>query len=165
MFPFKATLSTKNITPGMNTKQFIIVHHTWTGEGTINGVLKTLTTWAVSCHFVVDTNGDAYKIWSPDNILWHAWESQWYNFVGMNNYSVGIEVVWPLSNGWFTDQQRETVRRLIQHLMAVLHIPAENVLRHKDIAPKRKVDISDIFWNKTYKTWGDFQKSLIPFEQ
>ena len=162
MFPFKQVLSTKNITPGMNTKQFIILHHTGTFDWTIKGVLNQLTVWPVSCHFVVDTNGDAYKIWSPDDILWHAWESSWGTLQDMNKYSLGIEVIWPLANGWFTDAERNTVRALVQHLMAVFGIPKENVIRHKDIAPKRKIDPMDSLWSGQYKTYKDFQNSLIP---
>jgi N-acetyl-anhydromuramyl-L-alanine amidase AmpD len=33
--------------------------------------------------------------------------------------------------------------------MAVLTIPKENVIRHKDIAPGRKNDI----WNEFFKEW------------
>lgn len=93
MFPFKASLSTKNITPGKNTKEYIIVHHTGTADGSIKGVLNTLTVGAVSCHFVVDTNGDAYKIGSPDDILWHAGTSEWAGKKNINSYSLGIEIV------------------------------------------------------------------------
>lgn len=32
MFPFRKTLTTKNLTPGVNTREFIIIHHTATGE-------------------------------------------------------------------------------------------------------------------------------------
>ena len=77
MFPFKQLLTTRNASPGMNTKQYIILHHTGTPQGTLAGNLKTLTTGAVSCHFVVDGDGSAYKIGSPDMILWHAGDSQW----------------------------------------------------------------------------------------
>ena len=95
MFSFKATLQTTQKTHGTNTKEFIIVHHTATGSGTIKGVLNQLTN-VLSCHFVVDTDGSAYKIGSPDDILWHAGESQWGKYVMMNNYSLGIEVIGPL---------------------------------------------------------------------
>jgi N-acetyl-anhydromuramyl-L-alanine amidase AmpD len=70
-----------------------------------------------------------------------------------------------MSNGSFTDSQRVEVRKLIQHLMAVFKIPKQNVLRHRDIAPKRKTDIADTFWNNAYKTWADYQNSLTPKEQ
>lgn len=164
MFPFKKTFpSPDERSKGINTKQFIIVHHTATQEGTIKGVLDGLYRRPdyASCHFTVDTNGDAYKIGSPDDILWHAGESQWGKFVMMNNYSLGIEIIGPLTNGGFTDSQRKTVRDLIQHLMATFKIPRWNVLRHRDITSSRsskgelaqpgdisrKIDVADTFWN------------------
>lgn len=126
MFPFKAIFPTpKEHTPWINTCQYICLHHTWTKEGTIKGVLDGLNKRAdyASCHFIVDVNWDCYKIWSPKDILWHAWVSSWWKLKDMNKYSVWIEVIWPLSNGGFTKEQKIAVRRLIQHLMAVLNVP------------------------------------------
>lgn len=168
MFPFKQTFPTPSEhTPWVNTCQYIILHHTGTKEWTIKGVLDWLNKRPdyASCHFVVDTNGDAYKIGDPKDILWHAWKSKWGKLTDMNKYSVGIEVIWPLSDWWFTSEQKLTVRKLIQHLMAVLNIPMTNVLRHKDIAPWRKVDIADTFWNKEYISWNQYCWTLKAKEQ
>lgn len=168
MFPFKQSLVTNNKTKGVNTKEFIIVHHTATWEGSIKGVLKTLTTGAVSCHFVIDTNGDAYKIGQPDDILWHAWESEWGDKKWMNYFSLGIEVIGPLADGWFTRAQFITLTRLVEHLMAAFNIPKDNVIRHKDITHlsskkkvlwtvgtrSRKVDPYDtLFQNSNFLDW------------
>ena len=167
MYPFKQTFpKPAEHTPGVNTCQYIILHHTGTKEWTIKGVLDWLyrRNDYASCHFVVDINGDVYKIWDPRDILWHAGESKWGKLKDMNKYSVGIEVIGPLSDGWFTGEQKLAVRRLIQHLMAVLNIPMTNVLRHKDIAPKRKIDISDTFWNKEYISYEQYMGTLKPKE-
>jgi len=96
-------------------------------------VLNTLTKGSVSCHFVIDVNGDAYKIGSPDDILWHAGQSQWNGLNMMNKYSIGIENVGPMSNGGFSRSQLIQCTRLVEHLMAVFNIPKENVLTHADI--------------------------------
>lgn len=93
----------------------------------------------------------------------------------MNHYSIGIEVIGPLSNGGFTREQQATVKKLIQHLMGVFNIPKENVLKHADItwagskdkklwnwkSKSRKVDIARTFVDNYNGSWGDFQKSLI----
>lgn len=172
MFPFKKTYTTKNVTPGVNTKEFLVIHHTGTPQGTIAGNIRALTVGPVSCHFIVDGDGSAYKIGNPDQILWHAGESEWGNRKGMNAYSLGIEVIGPE----FTDAQRATVRKLIQHLMAVFKIPGANVLRHADLTnagsakkilwdgkiPSRKVDVSEKFWKINRTTWKEYQDSLIP---
>ena len=163
MFPFKATLQTGNKTPGKNTKEFVVVHHTGTGEGTIRGVLDQLTN-VLSCHFVIDTDGSAYKIGSPDDILWHAGVSSWKGRTDMNRYALGIEIIGPLADGGFTDAQRKTAKDLIQHLMAVFAIPSQNIIRHKDVAPNRKWDVSDTFWDGQYPDFASYQASLSPCE-
>lgn len=156
---YKQELKTNNKSKWVNTREFIIVHHTWTKHGTIKWVLRTLTVWNVSVHYVVDFNWDKYKIWSTDNILRHCWVSEWKWRKNMNFYSIWIEVVW-----WkweeFPREQRVAVRELIQHLMKTFNIPKENVLRHKDIAPWRKTDIADTFWNHWFKSWKEYQYSL-----
>lgn len=169
---YKAELQTKNITPWVNTREFIILHHTWTPPWTINWVLKTLTTWSVSVHYVVDSNWDKYKIWNTTDILWHAWVSEWNWKKDMNKYSIWIEIIWP----WFNDIQRQSVKELVQHLMASFNISNEKVLRHADltnalsfkwilwdwVSPSRKVDVANSFWANQYKTFKDYQNSLVP---
>lgn len=167
MFPFKSSFPTpEEHSNGVNSTEFIILHHTWTKEGTIKWVLDGLYKRQdfASCHFVVDTNWDAYKIGEPKDILWHAGESKWKWKKDLNKYSVGIEILWPLTNWWFTDAQRQTVYWLVCHLMSVLKIPKENVIRHKDIAPKRKTDVADSFWNNKYKTYAEYVNTLKPRE-
>lgn len=167
MFPFKENLASrqKNFSKWVNTCEYIILHHTATGRNTIEGNKRVLlweTARKVSCHFIVDEHGNAYKLGDPKQILWHAWESFWKWKRYLNNYSVGIEIIWPLP--WFTDEQRRTVYFLVQHLMSVLKIPKENVLRHKDVSQGRKNDVEDSFWNNKYKTYKDWQNTLKPRE-
>jgi len=182
MYPFKATFpKPAEHTPGVNTCQYIILHHTGTKEGTIKGVLDGLykRNDYASCHFVVDTNGDVYKIGDPKDILWHAGESKWGKLKDMNKYSVGIEIIGPLSDGGFTGEQKLAVRRLVQHLMAVLNIPFTNVLRHADLtwsgsensmlwdwkSKSRKVDIASTFFFPWYTWFKQFRETLVPKEQ
>lgn len=159
---YKQHLSTANASAGSNTCQYIILHHTATGEGTIKGVLRTLTVGKVSCHYVVDTNGDIYKIGEDKMILWHAGESVWKGKRYMNKYAIGIEIIGPLGDKkTFTDAQRSSVRELVGYLATLHKIPAENVLRHKDVSPGRKVDIYDSFWSGQFKTYEAYRLSLF----
>jgi len=156
----KQSLTTKNVSAGRNTCEYICLHHTASGYNTIKWVLNQLTVWPVSCHFVVDTNGDIYRIWQLNQILWHAWVSAWDWKKDMNKYSIWIEIIWPLP--WFTDEQRKSVREICEFLMQSLNIPKENIIRHKDISPGRKTDVHDSFWNNEYKTFKDYQDSYSP---
>jgi len=159
---FKQTLFTSNKSKGTNTCEYILLHHTATKEGSIQGVLKTLTVGAVSCHYVVDTNGDVYKIGQDTDILWHAGVSAWKGREDMNRYCIGIEVIWPLDNIGFTDEQRRSVRELVSYLQNTYNIPSENIIRHKDIAPNRKIDIDDRLWKNEFSTFADYQRSFSP---
>lgn len=157
---YKEELQTKNISKWINTREYIVVHHTWSKHWSIKWVLNTVTSWKVSVHYVVDCNWDKYKIWNTTDILWHCWKSEWKDKKNMNKYSIGIEIIWWL---WeeFPKEQRQSVRELIEHLMMTFDIPKENVLRHKDISPWRKTDVSDIFWNHWFNSWKEYQNSLV----
>lgn len=81
----------------------------------------------------MDTNGDVYKIGQDTDIMWHAGVSQWKQTKDLNNHSIGIETIGPLSDGGFTDAQRVSIATLIKELCKTHGIPVENVLRHADI--------------------------------
>lgn len=159
---FKQILKTKNITPGVNTCEYVILHHTATWEWTIKWVINWFV-WSrqASAHYVIDTNGDIYKIWNDTAILWHAWLSKWQWKNDLNKYSIWIEVIWPLTNWWFTDNQKKSVWELLKYLSDKYGIKKENILRHKDISPGRKTDIADSFWNKDFQTFEDYKNNLF----
>lgn len=174
----KKTLKTWNRSVGMNQKRFVIIHHTATWECSITWVLETLTKGNVSCHYVVDTNGDTYKIGEDDDILWHAWVSCWGTKNMINRFGIGIEVIWPI-NGAFSYEQRKKVKELTEELIWKYNILRQNVLRHADLthewssqkilwdgkSKSRKVDIDICFLNDSngipkYKNWKEWQESL-----
>lgn len=162
----KQTLTTASKYAGTNTCEFIILHHTATKENTIKGVLNHLTTSGqASCHYVVDTNGDIYKIGNDKDILWHAGASEWKEkkdkYGSLNSYSIGIEIIGPLSDGGFTDAQRSSVAIIVKELASKYSVPKENILRHKDIAPKRKTDVADSFWIKQFGSYDQYINSLF----
>lgn len=153
MYPFKEYLQSrqKNISSWVNTCEYIILHHTWAIWDWNIKVLLWETSRKVSAHILVRQNWDALKLAEPNWVTWHAWVSEWKWKGNMNNFSIWIEVEWP----WFTDAQRRTVFWLTQHLMGVFNIPKENVIRHKDVSPWRKFDISDDFFENWYIAWRD----------
>lgn len=150
-------------TKWVNSCEYIVLHHTATVQGTTQGVLNGLNKRAdyASCHYLVSDTGDIYKMGDDSDILWHAGVSEWKGKSNMNDYSIGIEVIGPLMNGGFTDESRKAVKELIQYLMDAHNIPIDNLVRHKDISPRRKTDISDTFWSNKFTSWADYKKSLI----
>lgn len=71
----------------------IILHYT--AGGTTSSAVKTLKDPSVkSCaHVVVGRAGEMTQLIPFNLITWHAGESKWQNRVGMNKYSIGIEIV------------------------------------------------------------------------
>lgn len=141
----------------VNSCEYIVIHHTWGWSYEWN--VNVLSKWkSVSCHYVVWSEWRIAKIWNDTDILRHCWTSEREWRKDMNRYCIWIEVV----NIWytFTDKQRESVRNLIISLKKKHNIPENRILRHKDIAPKRKVDIYDSFRNNKYKTFIEYQLSF-----
>ncbi len=184
MYPWKQDLSKeqKNYSKGIkNTCEFIIIHHTgnlWL-QGNLNFLLgRVYSANPVSAHVLLDTNGDAYKLASSEQVTWHAWPSTWWHIVGLNYHGIGIEVLWPDENNWFTWDQKKELRTLVGHYMAVYKIPPERVLRHSDlthklssrsilwdgISPSRKIDIAPNIWQWKYKSFDEWRRSIVPKE-
>lgn len=158
---YKQTYKTNNKTTWVNTCQFIILHHTATGEGTLKGLINAFTgARQVSAHYLVDTNGDVYKFGEDKDILWHAWTSNWGTLQDLNKFSIWIEIIGPLADGGFTQKQKDAVAILVKELAAKYSIWKENVLRHKDIT-SRKTDLADSFWNKDFSSFESFKNSIF----
>ncbi len=165
MFKFTEDLSNRqrNVSKGTNTCEYILLHHTgviW--EGNIKVLLGETWTKA-SVHFLVMQDGRSYKLADPKWITWHAWQSSWEGRIDMNRYCLGIEIEWP----WFTEVQRKKAIELTEHLMAVYRIPKERVIRHKDVAPWRKVDPDESFFRLKggITNWKLWRFLLKPKEQ
>ena len=152
-------LETNKKSKGRNTKTYIVLHHT-ASTAPAEDVAKYLAynSAQASAHYVVGEAGEVYKIGEDDDILWHAGVSKWDGRTNLNKYSIGIEI--NSDGNFFTDAQRVAVKELIQELMLKHKIPHTNVIRHKDVAPRRKWDVGDQFWAKEFKSFKDYQESL-----
>ena len=77
----------------------IVIHYTGSSSkaGAIHALYKSKS--QVSAHFVVDVNGEITQLLPLDRIAWHAGKSQMGDRIGINHYSIGIEIVNP---GWLT---------------------------------------------------------------
>lgn len=155
-------LYTNNTSWKWNAKKYIVLHHTATWYNTISWVLKNFQTnkWklSVSAHYTIDTNWDVYKFNTDDDILRHAGVSSRNWDSDLNKYSIWIEFIWPLP--WFTSAQIKSWDLLIFDLCKKYWLSWDAVIRHKDIAPTRKVDIDDSFWNTRFEKYSDYQNYL-----
>ena len=141
--------------------QALILHHTGTNKSSRNYLNKIDF---ISAHYLVAKDGTIYYLMGLDRVAYHAGRSTW-DGLKTQNYSLnwnscGIEVE---SDGKeFTDEQRIATKELICGLMGYFDVKPNLVLRHRDIAPKRKVDIGDKFFNNEFLSWNEYQNSLNP---
>jgi len=156
----RSTKDSKEVIIGQNSKKFIIVHDTGSpGNSTLERILRFFQrSDYLSTHLIVGRNGMVSRYVEDNDVAFHAGVSEWKGQTRMNYHSIGIEVV---SDGYdFTDDQREALVELCRLLMNSYDIPAENVLRHADVAPGRKRDIGVDFYAPRWGTWKKFQMML-----
>jgi N-acetylmuramoyl-L-alanine amidase len=96
----------------------------------------------------VDEDGTIYALVEEQDRAWHAGVSFWRGTTGLNDRSIGIEIVNPGHEfGYrpFPPAQMQAVRALCLGILARWPIPARNVVGHSDIAPDRKQDPGELF--------------------
>jgi len=157
---FDVNKQTNKCSRWINTCEYIVLHHTW-GSLSFNSQVNYLCNnkAQVSCHYVVGQWWEIAKISDDSKITWHAWVSEWDWKKSLNKYSIWIEIV----SDWktYTNKQRDSVKELINYLRAKYSLSVEKIIRHKDIAPWRKIDVDDSFWNTQYSTFDEYRRSFI----
>ncbi|HVE23463.1 MAG TPA: N-acetylmuramoyl-L-alanine amidase [Acidocella sp.] len=154
----------------------LVLHYT--GMQSAEAALARLCDGAakVSSHYVVDEDGAIYELVAAQNRAWHAGVSFWRGATGLNDRSIGIEIVNPGHEfGYrpFPPAQMQAVRALCQGILARWPgITARNVVAHSDIAPNRKQDPGELFdwrglaasgiglWTDNFGPPGDLRADL-----
>lgn len=90
---------------GFIDPKFVIMHYTagWTAESAINTLCSPAA--KVSAHFVIDRDGEITQLVPLNRAAWHAGPSKYQGVVGLNNHSIGIEIVNP---GWLKPEANGT---------------------------------------------------------
>ena len=106
----------------------------------------------VSAHYLVEENGDIYRLVAEEKRAWHAGVGSWKGESDINARSVGIEIVNP-GHEWgyrdFPEDQINAVIDLVKDIRTRHDILPAQVLGHSDIAPRRKEDPGEKFpWAK-----------------
>jgi N-acetylmuramoyl-L-alanine amidase len=102
----------------------------------------------VSSHYLVDEDGTSYRLVEEQSRAWHAGVSSWRGVAGLNDDSIGIEIVNPgheFGYRAFPEAQMAAVLELCRGVIGRHKIPARNVVAHSDIAPARKQDPGELF--------------------
>ncbi len=102
----------------------------------------------VSAHYVVDEDGGVWALVAEDRRAQHAGVSFWRGHTGLNDRSIGVEIVNPgHANGYreFPPAQMAAVCQLCLAILRRHPIPPRNVVGHSDVAPDRKQDPGEKF--------------------
>jgi len=102
----------------------------------------------VSSHWLVEEDGRVFTLVPESRRAWHAGVSWWRGRAGLNDRSIGIEIVNP-GHDWgyraFPEAQIATVIALSRGILARHPIRPIDVVAHSDIAPDRKRDPGELF--------------------
>tara|TARA_B100001248_G_C27274847_1_gene404835 strand:+ start:162 stop:794 length:633 start_codon:yes stop_codon:yes gene_type:complete len=122
----------------------------------------------VSCHYLINRNGDVIQMVKERHVAWHAGKSKWKRFKDLNKCSLGIELDNRGHDFGYQNFSKYQIKKLImlcKILKKKYSIKEENFLGHSDIAPLRKIDPGEKFpWKKlsTHKIgqWFNFDKAI-----
>ncbi|WKS95811.1 N-acetylmuramoyl-L-alanine amidase [Riemerella columbina] len=140
-------------------QRYLILHYTALDN---DASVRVLTQRGVSAHYLVSDFQD-HEIWQlvdENKRAYHAGISYWRNTTGMNDNSIGIEIV---NRGYtadaegnkqfypFPEHQFRKVAALVKDIVTRYNIPPTQILAHSDIAPTRKQDPGPFFpWKRLY---------------
>jgi N-acetylmuramoyl-L-alanine amidase len=178
----------------------IVIHHTTADFAESLDILTQPSSRPVSSHYLIPEPGDEsygrsplkiFKLVDESRRAWHAGTSYWAGKSGLNDQSIGIELVnrtWchtseaganPYTGGNdrlcffpdFADGQIGLLTGLLEEILA-RHpdIKPTNIVGHSDIAPDRKVDPGPRFpWQRLaalgYGAWYDDETVIRYWEQ
>jgi N-acetyl-anhydromuramyl-L-alanine amidase AmpD len=107
----------------------------------------------VSIHYYIDKAGNISQMVPDKDIAWHAGVSSWgvdgRAVNGCNLVSVGIELE-NLNTGRdpYPQAQYNAALELVRSLVAKYKVPRRQLVRHLDIAPRRKTDPAGFPWER-----------------
>jgi len=135
--------------------KLIVIHYTGM-QSRIESIKRLLNPrHKVSTHYLIDRKGRIFKMVDDNKIAWHAGKSKWKNYINLNKYSIGIELVnkgHEFGYEEFTISQVNKLIKLCKNLKNKYKIKNSNIVGHSDIAPLRKQDPGEKFpWQKLQK--------------
>ncbi len=126
----------------------LVLHYT--GMESARGALERLCDpeSKVSAHWLVEEDGSLWRLVCEERRAAHAGQSFWAGESGLNDVSIGVEIVNP-GHDWgyrpFPAAQMAALIELCREILGRRQIPPDRVLGHSDIAPDRKKDPGELF--------------------
>lgn len=145
--------------PRVGKPSLIVIHHTGADLASSLRILSGRDpSRRVSAHYLVTDESPprVVALVPEDRVAFHAGVSRWRGVDGLNETSLGIEIVNPDGNTHpYPDDQVEAVANLLADLVARHGLGARDVVAHSDISPGRKVDPGSRFpWEKLHRLHG-----------
>ncbi len=146
-------LPSPNFEPRVAVDNTLCIRHLilhYTGMRSRDDALDRLCDKAshVSAHYLIDEDGQIYRMVEEDKRAWHAGVSYWRGERDINTTSIGIELVNPgHEHGYrpFPYAQINALIPLAQDIVKRHQIRPDHVLGHSDVAPGRKTDPGELF--------------------
>lgn len=195
------TTTQKTTSVNYNSRvSIVVIHHTTANFGDSLRILTEPSSNPVSSHYLIPEPDDrtygkarvqTYELVPESLRAWHAGKSEWAGKSGLNDQSIGIELVnqtWCHSGGMevdpytgdrericfypdFADSQIALLVELLDDILARHpEIKPTNIIGHSDIAPDRKIDPGPRFpWQRLarlgYGAWFDDETVIRYWEQ
>jgi N-acetylmuramoyl-L-alanine amidase len=128
--------------------RYLILHYTGMDSAEKACAWLCVAESKVSCHYLVDEQGNITQMVGEELRAWHAGVSSWNGEIDINSSSIGIEIQNPGHNGGYPDfpqTQMAAVAALSKDIVDRHTIEPQHVLAHSDVAPGRKIDPGEKF--------------------
>lgn len=136
------------------TKISAIVIHTTEGSWDSDAEWMCNPSTEVSCHYVVAPDGGVYQLVADQYRAWHAGTGSYLGVSDYNNISIGIEVSHMQGHGYGANQIPSTTELCKSLLKKYPAITRSFVVMHRQIAPDRKIDPTDVS-DAQFSVWAD----------
>ena len=146
-----------NIEPRRNGRpvDMLLLHYTGMATAAIARDWLCNPASGVSCHYLVDGDGQITQMAGEEMRAWHAGQSSWQGETDTNSRSVGIEIHNPghsIDYQEFPAAQMDGVAALCHDIISRHGIAPRLVLAHSDVAPGRKIDPGEKFdWGRLHR--------------
>lgn len=134
--------------PGDGCVDMLVLHYTGMPSAAAARARLCDPAARVSAHYLIDEDGRIEPLVGERKRAWHAGISHWAGRSGLNDVSIGIELVNPGHDGGyrpFPEAQIDACLTLCHGILARWPIPKHRVVAHSDIAPNRKIDPGELF--------------------
>jgi N-acetyl-anhydromuramyl-L-alanine amidase AmpD len=143
--------------PLKNEVKNIVLHHTaYTGPNAEQELNKQyMTPGNNSSHIVIQQNGKRSVYASPEQVTFHAGESEWNKRKDVNDFSIGVEFQGDTNKKPLTQAQIESFVEYYAPLAKKYNLSLKDIITHQMVAPGRKPDINEKQYARILKYMRD----------